>query len=735
MQDAPKDAVQDDAEPEESGSKVAFGADGAGTLAAILDITLEQPIAPITQDAAPQADPADDQAADSPPDTETAPAAPLMAAPTAARGKVARPLSDNRALRAAKPDAAPPPPPATGDTAPARHVPDKDAPVSPLPAVGFGFGARRGRVPHPPTDAGSLISERSSRLDFGARAPSDAGLPPDAAPAKTAPARRDVTNAPDRPVSKLAAQLARVRDASKARPKPEPRAPAQRPETIEATGVAAGPEPVETPGARGAQTADIAFSKGLLARKPSPPGPSLRMGLILTLVLAVLLVLIAIWSALFLPDSPIARLLGGTGSAPSQEEALAQQRPPAAAPEAEPDDAPEAETGTLAETVALADPVEPGTDAIDEPAPPPPAAPATPVAMPEALAALPDIDADFDLPTLPLRLQDALPSLEETEEIYAQDGIWPRPPDPPSFTPFTLSDDIYIAVIDPEVISFDAVALADPQINPAEMLRAVPPPPGFGATINRDARGFVTATPEGVLTPEGAFVLLGRPSVAAVPRPREIASADPELPVFDVQDALLRSIRPAARPDNLDETRERQILGGMSVNELAGLRPTERPASAQDGLAQASLFSQQADAPSSPETPTAMDETARAVASSRVPVVRPSAIAAAVQQALSAPAPTQVAATTAIAPPPSIPSNADVSRAATNRNAIRLRDVNLIGVTGTPSNRSALVRLPSGRFVRVSVGDRLDGGRVAAIGESSLQYVINGRNVTLDIPG
>jgi hypothetical protein len=35
----------------------------------------------------------------------------------------------------------------------------------------------------------------------------------------------------------------------------------------------------------------------------------------------------------------------------------------------------------------------------------------------------------------------------------------------------------------------------------------------------------------------------------------------------------------------------------------------------------------------------------------------------------------------------------------------------------------------------VGVGDRLDGGRVAAIGEDSLQYVRNGRNITLDIPG
>ena len=34
----------------------------------------------------------------------------------------------------------------------------------------------------------------------------------------------------------------------------------------------------------------------------------------------------------------------------------------------------------------------------------------------------------------------------------------------------------------------------------------------------------------------------------------------------------------------------------------------------------------------------------------------------------------------------------------------------------------------------IVVGDRLDGGRVAAIGESALQYSKNGRNVVLDMP-
>jgi hypothetical protein len=122
---------------------------------------------------------------------------------------------------------------------------------------------------------------------------------------------------------------------------------------------------------------------------------------------------------------------------------------------------------------------------------------------------------------------------------------------------------------------------------------------------------------------------------------------------------------------------------------------------------------------------------------SLVPASRPSNIDALVAAATPPAATVQTVAVepAAVAPGPAIPSSANVARAATQENVIRLRQVNLIGVTGTASERRALVRLPSGRFVRVAVGDRLDGGRVAAIGESTLQYVRSGRTVTLDIPG
>ena len=71
---------------------------------------------------------------------------------------------------------------------------------------------------------------------------------------------------------------------------------------------------------------------------------------------------------------------------------------------------------------------------------------------------------------------------------------------------------------------------------------------------------------------------------------------------------------------------------------------------------------------------------------------------------------------------------------ATIPNAIRLNEVNLVGVFGTTGDRRALVRLPSGRYVRVRVGDRVDGGRVARITESELFYQKGNRTVSLRVP-
>ena len=65
---------------------------------------------------------------------------------------------------------------------------------------------------------------------------------------------------------------------------------------------------------------------------------------------------------------------------------------------------------------------------------------------------------------------------------------------------------------------------------------------------------------------------------------------------------------------------------------------------------------------------------------------------------------------------------------------IRLNRINLVGVYGVASDRRALLRLPSGRYVKVKVGDRVDGGQVSAISESELRYQKGSRVYALTMP-
>jgi hypothetical protein len=224
----------------------------------------------------------------------------------------------------------------------------------------------------------------------------------------------------------------------------------------------------------------------------------------------------------------------------------------------------------------------------------------------------------------------------------------------------------------------------------------------------------VVASVEGTLNPDGVMIFLGRPDVVPPPVPVRFRTT----PKAETPSVRLAGFRPRLRPSDLEERFERNNLGGLTRSELGGLRPKARPESLQEN-AEPDLV-----------------PTAQAVASSVGPRLRPKGFAAIVSAAVRAPAADDAAIAT-IAPAtvtPTIPSTASVARQATMKNEINLRRVNLIGVYGTPSNRRALVRLPSGRYKKVKVGDTVDGGRVVAIGDSELRYQKSGRSLTLKIP-
>ena len=339
-------------------------------------------------------------------------------------------------------------------------------------------------------------------------------------------------------------------------------------------------------------------------------------------------------------------------------------------------------------------------------------------------------------------------SEEAAQARYAATGIWQRAPDSLDDATTGRIDDLYVASIDPQTIGHDAVALtpfrADQMGGP---FPNTSPPPPLGTVFNLDERGLVKATPEGALTPEGAVVIAGRPDVvpAPAPRPEQSQTAAEEAAEDDVTDAATEAaevaptIRPRPRPEGIIEGNERLLLGGRTRTELAQLRPRGRPeavtaaaraqAQAQADAIAAALTGENAAA-------AGIAPTALAVSRSTAPKARPSNFSRIVAQARPNGGASDGSVAVAAAPQttgPSIPTRASVAKQATIKNAINLRKVSLIGIYGPASSRRALVRMPSGRYVKVGVGSRLDGGKVVSISTTKLIYQKGGRTVTLNV--
>ncbi len=122
-------------------------------------------------------------------------------------------------------------------------------------------------------------------------------------------------------------------------------------------------------------------------------------------------------------------------------------------------------------------------------------------------------------------------------------------------------------------------------------------------------------------------------------------------------------------------------------------------------------------------------ESSLAALTSPLPVARPKGLG------LAAKAQSEGAATASTKRAASIPSGVSVASQATQRDAIELGRINLVGTYGPTGQRQALVRLRSGQVVKdINVGDRIDGGRVTAIGAGELHYIKNGRSITLRMP-
>jgi hypothetical protein len=449
------------------------------------------------------------------------------------------------------------------------------------------------------------------------------------------------------------------------------------------------------------------------AREDGPVrGKPRYLGLILTAVLLLFLVSVAAWASIFMEDG-LARFFR------DDDTQIAAT--------------PEVETGIASPEDAAR------SDAGDEAAVTGDEAEATGDAGEVDLASLPQGEADTrsDAET---RLSQPAPvelTPDEARARYAATGIWQRAPRPLRAPRASSLDGFYQTSIDSNVPSSDAVALPpvaalDPDARPPTPAS----PAAAGTTYRLDERGMVLATPEGALTPSGVPVYAGAPPL--IPdvfpdRPGAIA-----LPQSPEELQRLMGVRPKVRPGDLAEQNERgQLgLGGRTRTELAVLRPKLRPESAQEAAARAARTEAVAEAleddADQQEADAFASATPQAVAASLKPASRPRNFDKVVKQAERRAASEPVSASQRIAP--SAPTGTTVARAATERNQVNLRQVNLIGVYGTPSNRRALVRLSNGRYKKVKVGDRLDRGRVTAIGDSQLRYKKGSRNVVLRLP-
>ena len=449
---------------------------------------------------------------------------------------------------------------------------------------------------------------------------------------------------------------------------------------------------------------------------------------------------------------------------------------------------PEIEAGAVEEGARVAE--APGASPPPEPRP----FAAEPVVVPvppaggaptPAQAPLEDALEDTRLADAPEASAPEATAADRARAAYAATGIWRSPPAAPAPPEPTAA-----AGPAPSAPPAEATLLAAalPAPAPEASLDAPPaampplPPPDAAFKLSEDGR--VEATPEGAPTPDGITVYAAAPPRRPPPRPPETVLPPDEA----FQDPALADARPRARPEEEMASAAVEVaapapgqadaaVGEVLAEEAAAAAVATPPLTlapiapggpvlagsalagrAADGTASASLFR----APDTlPEVTVAgttiIEETtasALAVAASQRPYARPgdlapppeaepvapsaasTAAAVTVRQVAAAPVAAAAAAPAPAAPSaaPEIPTRASVARRATVENALRLNQLSLVGVFGAEGARRALVRLPSGRFEKVKVGDRIDGGRVRAIDDGRLIYARGGRNVALEMP-
>ncbi len=550
---------------------------------------------------------------------------------------------------------------------------------------------------------------------------------------------------------------ARAGDGAEAMPDPAPgpavaRAPGTDPGTDPATTapVSAKPKPFPKPNFPPRAKVEVTPAKpdptlakpggfNVFGQRPLPEKTGLRKysGLILTLLLVLCMVVIGFWSTLFVDDG---------------DEPLFN-----------PGDAP------------VATPDAPGTDPV---APEPPANdPSTGSGTgqesgPESGAADPEgTPGAADTPVPRVLTQ------EEAEARYAESQVWQRAPETMA-EPHTPGLDVG-NVGGPGALRGDPAAAATG--DDAAPARPAPPasgrpapqaPPPADTLFDLDANGLVRPTPQGAVSPSGITVYQGRPPVVPPRRPgspapnpisgetpSDPAPADSPLAAAPAQrsgqtpvaasastlpPALFGPAEPRPLPDDVAQAAAlaaaQQAAAQAGTQAVTPATTVPASATATDPIATATdaAVAAAVDAVDVIEA-SFVNPTPEAVALSPKPHRRPANIdqivsAATARAAAEAQAAAEAAANAAAAATtPSIPTSASVAERATVPNALNMREINLLGISGPTNARRALVRMPNGRYVTVETGDRLDGGRVTSITDTGLTYQKGSRSYALQL--
>ena len=299
------------------------------------------------------------------------------------------------------------------------------------------------------------------------------------------------------------------------------------------------------------------------------------------------------------------------------------------------------------------------------------------------------------------------------------------PADQTALVPQTRDDalglqEAEIALKDPENDAEPPIDLFA-QEPPAVRALAIGPVTEPAATPPANAEGYVAA-PDPNLQSGGEPPLLDMPWLRPDPLPDKENHA-PNVAQDQAEERSAPDAAQLAKPVNippvtaaLEQTDQsvapwpHEDASPEETNPLAAVRPMARPASLP-----------------SPVRPRTLPD-GKSLARSLRPESRPRAIElAALLPAPVVAKPSEIQAPTAI-------SRKTVTRSATRKNVVNLRNINIIGIIGTTRLRNALVRLPNGQVVKVRIGDRLDGGRVTDISSKTLTYAKSGRSITLDMP-